>query len=99
MINAIINGILSFVSGLLTLVLSPIDALITQYLPDVSSVLSGVSSFFSEILGIIPWLLSWFNIPRELLTLALTWAIAKILLLLGTHTFKLVCAWWRTLKL
>lgn len=99
MINAIVNGVLSFVSGLLTMLLSPIDTLIETALPDFSNVLSDFSLFIDEILGIIPWVLSWFNIPMYLLTLALTWLISKLLLLLGTHTFKIMLAWWRTLKL
>lgn len=99
MINAILNGILTFVSAILTLILSPIDALITSYLPDVSNVISSVATYFSEILSIIPWLLSWFNIPTQLLSVALTWGIAKIMLLLGVHTTKIILAWWRTLKL
>lgn len=99
LINAIINGVLSFVSGLLSLVLLPIDTLISQYLPDFSEVLANFGLFIDEILGIIPWVLSWFNIPFALLQLVLGWAISKILLLLGTHIFKLTLAWWRTLKI
>lgn len=99
MINAIINGVLSFVNGLLGLILAPVDTLISQFLPDFSQVLTDFGYFIDEILGIIPWVLSWFNIPMALLTLALVWAISKIGLLLGTHMLKVTLAWWRTLKL
>lgn len=99
MINAIINGVLSFVSGLLSLILAPIDVLIETAIPSFADVLDSFGSFIDQILGIIPWVLSWFNIPMALLTMTLVWLISKIGLLLATHTTKIILAWWRTLKL
>lgn len=99
MIDGIISGILNFFSTILSALVSPIDGLISTYLPDVENALEAFAGFISYILGIIPWVLSYFHIPTHVLQLAVGWAIAKIVLNFLAHGTKVVLAWWRTLKL
>lgn len=99
MIDAIISGILHFFSTMLSALVAPLDTIISQYLPDVSTALTSFGNFVSSILQVIPWILSWFHIPAHILTIVVTWAIAKIWLNLGVRVFKIMLAWWRTLKI
>lgn len=99
MIDALINGILHFFNTILGGLVAPIDALISQYLPSVSDALTSFGNFINGILQIIPWVLSYFKIPAFILYTLITWLVAKILINYGVHTFKMVLAWWRTLKL
>lgn len=99
MIDAIISGILNFFSSILGALVAPLDSAISTYLPDVANLLETFASFISYILGFIPWVLSYFHIPAYILGVVVGWAIAKIWINLGAHTFKVMLAWWRTLKL
>ena len=67
MINAILNGLLNAVFALISILLAPIDAVISSALPSFSEVLTSFGNFITQILGVIPWVLSWFNIPVALL--------------------------------
>ena len=49
MINKILMGIIKLITGLVTLILSPIDNLIQSALPDLSSALTGVGNFLNLI--------------------------------------------------
>ena len=97
MINAILNGILDFVFSLISILLSPIDALISSTIPSFSQVLTDFGSFISTILGFIPWILSWFNIPIALLTFVAYYFIAKLSISIVVHEIKVALAWYRKL--
>ena len=48
MINSILKGIIGFIISLVNTILSPIDTLITNYLPsDFSNALSSINDFLS----------------------------------------------------
>ena len=97
MINAILNGLLDIVFSLLSILLAPIDALISSTLPSFSDLLTSFGSFVTQILGVIPWVLSWFNIPVALLAFISYYLIGKLTLSLAVHEVKLVLAWYRKL--
>lgn len=51
MINALLKGIMSLVQGLVTVVLAPIDLIIEQFLPDLSSAIGAIGGLFEYCLG------------------------------------------------
>lgn len=94
MINSILNGLIEFFTTLLNILLLPLDTAIQTFLPDFSDVLSLFNDFVDQVLGFFPWILSWFNIPDLVLTLAVGWIIGKISISIAVYTIKLVVAWW-----
>lgn len=99
MVNAIINGILNLIQVLVTIVLLPLDTLISSALPSFNDVLGLVQDFITTIVGFIPWILSWFNFPMVILTYISLYFVFKLSMSITTHGIKLALAWWDKLKL
>ena len=98
MIKAIINGIFNLVLGLVDIVLAPIDALITQFIPGLSDILTYIGKFFNYILQFIPWVCSWFHLPSWLITFVIAYYVFKLTVPLLVHSVKLALSWYDRLK-
>lgn len=98
MIKAIINGIFNLVLGLVDIVLMPIDLIIQQFLPGVSDVISSIGAFFNYILGVIPFLCSWFHIPPYLILFLISYWTFRLTVPLLVHAIKNAVAWYNKLK-
>lgn len=55
MINALLSGITNFVSGLGAIYTAPINAVITNYFPNVTNFISGVNTILSYMTNTITW--------------------------------------------
>ena len=97
MINGILNGLFSFVFTIISVILAPIDAVISSAFPSFSDILTSFGAFITQILGVIPWVLSWFHIPAFLLAFISLYLIAKLTTSLAIHEVKLLLAWYRKL--
>lgn len=97
MINSILKGLLSFIISLISVVMAPLDSALNTLLPQFSDVLTMFGNFIDRILSIIPWALSWFNIPIALLSFVCAYLIAKITISSMVHEVKLALAWYRKL--
>ena len=62
MIQAILNGVFSLVSNLVNLLLSPIDNLISTYLPGLANAFSMVGNFFTWVTDAVVWTWSWLGL-------------------------------------
>ncbi len=94
MINAILGGLINLVIFLVNLLLTPIDMLINEYLPSVSTGLQYINDFFDYILSFIPWIISWFNIPTLFIELVIAYYVFKLTVPFIVHTVKLALAWY-----
>lgn len=99
MINAILKGILSLLTSLLSIFLSPINNLINTYLPNVSNALTKVAQFFTMCTGKIGWVLDSLLIDSETISLLVTILIMKLTLPYLISATKSIVKWWRALKL
>lgn len=99
MINALLKGIFSLIISLVNLLLSPIDAIIENAFPSISSGLEYVSNFFNWVCGVIPWAISWFGLPSVIITLLVGYYTFKLTVPLAVHTVKLAVKWYDKLKL
>lgn len=99
MINAILKGVLSLLTSLLSIFLAPINNLISTFLPDFSSALTKVASFFTMCTGKIGWVLDSLLIDSETISLLITVMIMKLTLPYLISSIKTIVKWWRSLKL
>lgn len=97
MINAIIRGLLHFIIAMISLLMAPLDNALNTLLPSFSDALTLFGNFIDRILSIIPWALSWFNIPVALLTFVCAYLVSKITISTMVHEIKLALAWYRKL--
>lgn len=98
MINAILKGLFNLVISLVSLILTPIDALINSAFPSIASGLGYITDFFNYIGGMMSWLLSWFHLPQAFLNLVVGYLIFKLTVPLTIHTIKLALHWYHILK-
>lgn len=98
MIKSIISGIFKLVISLVNLLLLPIDATISKFLPSLSSGLDKVSAFFNWVSGLIPWGISWFGFDDTVIALFVAYMTFELSVPLLVHTVKLAIAWYNKLK-
>lgn len=97
MINGILNGLLNFAISLISVLLAPIDTVITNALPSFSDALVAFGDFIDSVIGFFPWILSWFHIPGTLLVFVCSYLVAKLSISLVVHEGKVLLAWYRKL--
>lgn len=98
MINAILNGIMSLIMGLVEILLYPIDLLIETALPDLSNALGAIGSFLSLIGQGIGWAISVTGLSNEALSLIVLFFTFKLTAPILFSTIKLAIKWYDKLK-
>lgn len=98
MINAILTGIFKLIIGLVSIILTPIDALITSALPSLDNALTGVASFFTYIGSSIGWVISLTGLSPEALSLIVLYFTFKLTAPMLFYMIKLALSWYNKLK-
>lgn len=98
MINAILKGIFKLVISLVSLLLAPIDAIITNALPSLATALTGIASFLNLVTSSIGWVLSVFGLSSECLSLIVIYFTFKLTIPIVVSTIKLAIRWYDKLK-
>lgn len=98
MINAILQGIMSLIIGLISVILAPIDLVIQSLLPDLSSALTAVGNFFNLVSTSIGWCISTLGLSNEALSLIVLYFTFKLTAPMAFYMIKLVLSWYNKLK-
>lgn len=98
MINALLKGIISLIVGLVNVVLSPIDDLITSVLPNLGNALNSVAGFLNLCTQSIGWVISLVGIPPTAISLIVLYYGFKLTAPLLFYTIKLAISWYDKLK-
>ena len=98
MINAILKGIFKLVISLVNLLLAPIDAIISNALPNLSQGLTAVGQFLSVCTQSIGWVLSVFGLPSGCISLIVVYYVFKLTVPLVVSSVKLAIRWYDKLK-
>lgn len=98
MINALLTGIFKLIIGLVSVILSPIDLLITNALPSLDNALRAVASFFTYIGSSIGWVISLTGLSSETLSLLVLYFTFKLTAPMLFYMIKLALAWYNKLK-
>lgn len=98
MINALLTGIFKLIIGLVSIILSPIDALITNALPSLDNALTAVANFFNYIGSSIGWVISLTGLSSETLSLIVLYFTFKLTAPMLFYMIKLAISWYNKLK-
>lgn len=98
MINKILMGILNLIMSLVSLLLRPIDLLISTALPDLSTGISAVGSFLNLIKQGLGWAIGCTGLSSECLSLIVLFFTFKLTVPLAVSTIKLAIKWYDKLK-
>lgn len=98
MIGKILNGIFSLVIGLVTVLLAPIDALISSLLPDLSNALTYVANLFSFVNGVIGYAIDASGLSDISIALIVSYYTFTIGSTMAISTVKLALKWYNMIK-
>lgn len=99
MINAILTGIFNVIISLVSVILSPIDTVISTYLPDLANGLSAIGQLFATIGTSIGWAISLTGISSECISLIVTYYVFKLTVPMLFYLIKLALSWYNKLKI
>lgn len=98
MINAILKGIMSLIIGLVNILLTPIDMAIEAALPDLSSAISAIGSYFSLALQNIGFAVSITGLSSTAISIIILYYTFKLTMPIVFATIKLAIKWYDKLK-
>lgn len=98
MINALLTGIFKIIISLVDVIMTPIDALITSSLPDVSSALTSIGALFKLITQSLGWGISVLGLSGTCLSLIVMYYVFKLTMPLMFSLIKSALAWYNRLK-
>lgn len=98
MINSILIGVMSLITGLVTVILSPIDAAIKMAFPDLSVAFSSVGSFFALALQNLGFALDLTGLSSSAISIIILYYTFKLTLPITFSTIKLALKWYNKLK-
>lgn len=98
MIKALLNGIIKLIISLVSVLLTPIDALIEQFMPNVSNALNYVAGFFDLIGSMISFVISYTGLNSFVLSAIIAIFTFILTVPLMVNTVKLALAWYNKLK-
>lgn len=98
MINAFLKGIIGLIVSLVSVILAPIDSLITSALPDLASALNAISGFLNVIQTGIAWAVSATGLSPLALQVIVMYFVFKLTAPMLFYMIKLALAWYNRLK-
>lgn len=98
MINAILKGIFKLVTSLVTVLLAPIDSIISNALPSLQVGINAIGQFLTLATQSIGWVLSVFGLSTECLSLIVVYFTFKLTVPLAISTIKLAIRWYDKIK-
>lgn len=98
MINKILIGIIKLIVKLVSVLLLPIDTLISSLLPGLDDAFTLVGSLLVTLTSIIPWVMSWLGLNLTIRTLVVAFFTFILTIPLAVHTIKLAIKWYDKLK-
>lgn len=98
MINAILTGIFNVVTKFISVLLLPINLLVTNMLPDFNNMLSYVASFFNTCLTYVGFIIDSTFISPEVISFLILFWVFKLTFPLAVYAIKLVVKWYNNLK-
>lgn len=99
MIKAIINGLMSLIMSLVSVITIPIDAIISTALPDLSNALSSFGAVLNLIGDGIGWVISLTGISSTAISLIITYYVFKLTTPILFSSIKAALKWYNTLKM
>lgn len=99
MINTILKGIFSLILNLVSLILYPINLLITNAIPGLDNAFLTIENFFTISFTYIGWVVDASLINSETIALIIATITFCLTLPLAVNGIKLAVKWYNSLKI
>lgn len=97
MINALLQGLFNFLISLIETVLTPIDTLIQQNIPDLSNALDSFNSLLTYIINFIGFVVDASGLSSIALGLIVAYMSFALTVPLIVWVIKVLVKWWHAL--
>ena len=97
MIQTILTALFSFISSLVSFILTPLDNFILSYLPGLSNAFTGIASFLNLCVRSIGWVLSAIGLSQTTIALLVAFFVFKLTVPLLIYAVKLALKWYHQL--
>ena len=91
-------GVINLIIGLVSVILTPIDNLITSNLPELDNAFTGIGNFLNLIGNSIGWGISTLGLSSQTLSLIVVFFTFKLTAPLLFYMIKLAIKWYDKLK-
>lgn len=98
LLTGLLQLVLDFVMFIVNLILLPLDALISAFIPDLSNGLSYISSAFTQALSYVGWIIDSSGLQQITIILLVDYLIFKLTIPLQAYVIKLAVSWYNHLK-
>lgn len=89
--------IITIVGNILNFILSPINELIREYIPDFSNALGAMNAWFGYVAQYVNWIADALLIPQIVINMALSYILFAFTVTSFAWGIKLVMNWYRAL--
>lgn len=96
--RTILTLIINLLTGIISVILTPIDILISSYLPSFDSALSHITDFFNYIGSYIDFVMGWLSLPSFAINFLSAFVVFKLVIEPTILGVKLILKWYKTLK-
>lgn len=97
MINAILNGVLSFLTQIIHIILTPVNLALQTLVPDLENAFSIVNQFWGLVSNYTGFVISYTGFNADVVSIIILLIIANITIPLAVHGVKLLAKWWEVL--
>lgn len=98
MIGKLLSGAIKLIISLVSIILTPIDNLITSALPDLSNALTSIGTFLGYCTQSIGWVISLTGLSSSVISLIVVYYGFKLTAPLLFYFIKLALSWYDKLK-
>lgn len=84
---------------LIDIFLLPLNKLIENNLPGLDNAMTYIMNFLDYISNLIPWVVSYFGLNEDILSLVVAYLIFHITLPLAIKPIKFAIKWWQAIKI
>lgn len=91
-------GVFKIIISLVSLLLTPIDNLIAQFLPGLDDAFTMIGNLVQQLCNVVPWVMSWMGVSSVVVSLLVSYLTFKMSVPIVVHTIKLALKWYDKLK-
>lgn len=98
MVSKIIMGLLNIITKIVSIILLPLDSLVTALLPDLSSSISDITYYLNLPSQFMGWIFELFHVPSLALSLIIAYWVFKYAVVGATAGVKKVITLYQRFK-
>lgn len=99
MARAIVKGFLKVIISLTGILLSPIDNLISSFIPGLSNIFQAIGGFFTIVSSSLGWVISLTGLSSTALSFIVIYYTFKLTAPIASYMIKLAIKWYNAIKI